>query len=407
MLRATRSFATDAGATAPPAPASAPKLGRAAFALDPESVWFNGGANSPLPAAVADAVQQSLTRQLSPERLGGMDTIYAEPDSIRERLARVLGLPAEQIGLTHSSVNSVLLLAHALALDPGKRGRRILIGPDEFPADVYPWFALESLGFKCEHIGRSGHPLTPEDVAHALDAPGDVAVLALGVPHYVTGDIPPVPAFAERLKSTGAWLVVDASQSAGAVALDWAGLGADAIFFSGYKWLLGPYGTGAMWARNALIERLAPAGGNWWALEDAPDMDRIMARWPRNYLLHGRGMDGGQSAAYFDVPAWRAGLDTLLGFGVPAVEAHQRALQDAIVEAVRGSVWRVLTSLDRPRRSPLLLLEGGDAPATAQALARQHVYVSARNGRLRVTPGAWSEPADVDRFARALRAVSA
>lgn len=398
--------AAGAGAvTLAAAPASQLQPGRAAFALDPATVWFNGGANSPLPAAVGDAVHESVLRQLSPERLGGLESMYDEPDSIRERLARVLGLPAEQIGLTHSSVNSVTLLAHALALDPALHGRRILIGPDEFPANVYPWLALESLGFRCEHIGRPGHPLEVSDLERALAAPGDVAVLALAAAHYVTGDLSPIPELAARLKPTGAWLVVDASQAAGAVTLEWADVGADAIFFSGYKWLFGPYGTGAMWARPELIARLRNAGGNWWALEDAPDMNRVMGHWPRNFRLHGISMDGGQAAAYFDVPAWRAGLDVLLALGVPAVEAHHRALQDAIAEVVRGTSWRVVTTLDAPHRSPMLLLEGGDAPAAATALAKQHVYVSARNGRMRVSPGAWSEPADVERFARAFHAI--
>jgi L-cysteine/cystine lyase len=65
---------------------------------------------------------------------------------------------------------------------------------------------------------------------------------------WTTGAVMPIQAIAEVAERHGAWLVVDAAQSVGAMALDADRSGADVIGFSGQKWLAGPTGTGGIWA---------------------------------------------------------------------------------------------------------------------------------------------------------------
>ncbi len=376
--------------------------GRALFALDPGTVWFNGGYNAPLPAAARAGVEQALAIQLAPDRIGP-NAVREVPDGLRIRLGRLLGLPSDEIGITHSAVYAALLLSHAIDWSPGDR---ILIAADEFPANLYPWLALEGRGVRCERIGGSGGPITPEALDAAFDRRGRVRALAVAATHYATGALHPLAPLAERLHARGAWMFVDATQAAGAVAIDWRTVGADALFMSGYKWLLGPYGTGALWVSPALQPAVARANGNWWALEASQDIDRVMREWPREFERNGRALDAGQSASYLNLGAWSAALDVLAAVGIPTAEAHLRVLQDAIVASIADTPLAPAAALDVPHRSPLLQLTGPvDIVATQAGLAQRGVYVSARSGRLRVSPGVWNEPADVERFARALHDV--
>lgn len=392
-----------AGTAAAVVPGAA-RPGRALFGLEPDVVWVNGGFNAPIPTAARGPVMQAFEQQLSPRHLPP-DAVYSTPDQIRRRLSQLLGFPAEMIGVTNSTVFATGLLAHAI---DWKAGDRLLLAADEFPANLQPWLFLERRGVVCEKVGTPGRALAPEHIDAALAKPGRVRALAVAATHYLTGDVTPLEALSERLHARDAWMFVDASQAAGAMALDWTTVGADAVYFSGYKWLLGPYGTGALWASPELMPAMAAANGNWWGLTAAPDLTRILETWPRDYVSRGIALDAGQSASFFNIAAWTAGLDTLIAIDMPEVEHHLRMLQDRLVDGLRGTPLVLLTTLSTGRRSPLLMF-GGDFDATALSarLAERGAYASARAGRLRVSPGVWNDEEDIDRFAGAVREVLA
>jgi selenocysteine lyase/cysteine desulfurase len=374
------------------------------FEIAPGEVYLNGGANSPLPRAAREAVIESCALQATPSRIPH-EVTFGYPDAIRERAGRALGLPADEISVTTSTSFGMMLIAQGLRCQPGDR---LLIGPDEFPSNAYPWFALEERGVQIEVVGRPGHPLTPDELSVVVErSGGPVRALALAAVHYPTGDLHPLAALAEILHRRDAVLVVDASQAAGAIAVDWAASGVDALAVSAYKWLFGPYGTGLLWVRPSLRDQLANVNGNWLAVEGARDLTRLMKEYPRGYARHGRMFDAGETASYFNLSALRAGLDLLLEVGVPAVEAHHRELQDRAVGALAGTALQPVTNLAAARRSPMLMFEGSnglDLEQLHERLAAQRIAVSLRAGRLRLSPGIWNEAADIDAFSAAVRA---
>ena len=288
-----------------------------------------------------------------------------------------------------------------------RQGDRLLLGPDEFPSNAYPWFALEERGVQIQTIGQAGRAATVDDLVQALDTGGPIRALSIAAVHYPTGDVHPLEELATVLHARSAVLVVDASQAAGAVAIDWATSGVDAMAASGYKWLLGPYGAGILWVRSQLREQLANINGNWLAVDGARDLTRLMTDYQRAYPPHGRLFDAGEVASYFNLSTFRAGLDLLLDVGVPAVEMHHRALQDRMVDALADGPLRPVTNLAAARRSPMLMLAGGnggvDLPRLQGDLSARQIDVSLRAGRMRVSPGIWNDASDVDAFAAAVR----
>jgi cysteine desulfurase/selenocysteine lyase len=377
---------------------------RADFDIAPGETYLNGAAMAPMPRAGRRAVDEAYVLKASPHRVT-VDLMFSYHDRVRERLGTALGLAASEWGVTTSTTFGITLLAQGIRW---RAGDRLLLGPDEFPSNVYPWLPLEERGVTLDFIGRKGHPLAPDDLDRALDADGRVRALTVAAVHYLTGNLHPLPAFAERLHARGALLVVDASQAAGAIALDWSATGADAIVTSGYKWLFGPYGCGAIWVRPAVRETLVDANGNWTAFQYGADLSRIMDSYPppsRTPLPHGRRFDAGEAASFLNVAAFGAGLEYLTSIGVAAVEAHHRALQDRIVAALDGLPLAPRTDLAAPHRAPMVMVEargGIDLERLCADLAARHVHVSLRSGRMRVSPGAWNDESDVAVFAEAV-----
>jgi selenocysteine lyase/cysteine desulfurase len=298
-----------------------------------------------------------------------------------------------------------MLIAQGFRWEPGDC---VLLGPDEFPANVYPWLALREKGVRVEFIGQRGEPLRVGQLGEALASTERVRLFAVAAVHYTTGDIHPLAEFADLAHEHDALLVTDATQATGSVGIDWPSTGADAVLASGYKWLLGPYGTGVAWVRRALLEKLADVNGNWWANAKARDLRALLeyAESP----VHGRRLDSGETASFLNLAAWRAGLDYLSGIGSAAVEANNRALHDRLAEQLDPSEVRVVTDLAAPHRSPMLFLESTrnlDGERLQTELTAAHVRVSLRGGRIRVSPGVWNRETDVDRLAEVIHKVAA
>jgi selenocysteine lyase/cysteine desulfurase len=367
-------------------------------------VYLNGAANSPLPRTAHRAVGEAWTLQATPSLIP-FETMFTYADEIRARAGRALGLPEDEVSVTTSTTFGMMLLAQGLRW---RQGDRLLIGPDEFPSNAYPWFALEERGVRIDVVGRAGQPVTVDDLVAALDAGGPVRALSLAAVHYPTGDVQPLADLAEVVHARGALLVVDGSQAAGAVAIDWRASGVDAMAVSGYKWLLGPYGTGILWVRSGLREELANVNGNWLAVEGSHDLTRLMVEYPRSYQAHARVFDAGEVASYFSLSAFRAGLDLLVEVGVAPIEMMHRALQDRAVAGLDGAPLRPVTNLNAIRRSPMLMFEGRnglDLSRLHADLTARHIDVSLRAGRLRLSPGIWNEESDIDTFVEATRQI--
>ena len=375
-----------------------------AFEIASGEVYLNGGANSPLPRTARGVIDEAWRLQATPSLIP-FDAFFSYADAIRERAAQALGLPASDLAVTTSTSFGMTLLAQGLRWNAGDR---LLLGPDEFPSNAYPWFPLEERGVVIQHIGVAGQALTAAELTAALDAAGGpVRALSVAAVHYPTGDVQPLRELADLLHARGAWLFTDASQAAGAVAIDWVASGVDAMAVSGYKWLFGPYGTGILWVRPEVRDALINVNGNWLAVEGARNLGQLMATYPRQYERHGRVFDAGEVASYFNLSAFRAGLDLLVDVGVPAVEALHRQLHDRAVAGLTGLPLRPATNLDAPRRSPMLMFEavdGLDLTRLEADLAARHVSVSLRMGRLRLSPGIWNDASDVDTFVDAVRA---
>jgi L-cysteine/cystine lyase len=84
---------------------------------------------------------------------------------------------------------------------------------------------------------------------------------------WTTGAVLPAAAIVELARAVGAWTVVDGAQAAGIVPVDAPGLGADFYAFSGQKWLLGPEGSGALWAGPRALAEALPFQAGYFAYE--------------------------------------------------------------------------------------------------------------------------------------------
>jgi len=170
----------------------------------------------------------------------------------------------------------------------------------------------------------------------------------------LTGNVLDIARIGEMARRRGALLIVDASQTAGALPIDMEAMGIDVLCFTGHKGLMGPQGTGGLCVRPGVEIEPWKVGGS-----GVHSYDR---RQPREYptrleagTLNGHGI-AGLSAA----------LDFLQEVGLEAIEAKEHALMDRFYQAVSAMDGvTVYGDFSQARRSAIVALNIRDYDSAA------------------------------------------
>ena len=205
-------------------------------------------------AAVAAAMKRcaSVGRSGHPPAIRAAEAVYL----CRERVARLFGLDEpERVIFTHNATHALNLAIHGLLA--GRGPGNVVISGYEHNSVVRPLKSLEGRGMELR-VAR-GALFEPEQMAQAFETLVDERTRMLVCTHVsnVFGYILPVEQVDRLAARAGVPLVLDASQSAGALPLrvgDFQALAAAAM--PGHKALYGPQGTGVL---LALSDQIAPA----------------------------------------------------------------------------------------------------------------------------------------------------
>ena len=177
-----------------------------------------------------------------------------EADRVRGLVGQLINAVPETIALTRSTAHGISLLAQGLDWNPGEN----VVGAEwEYPANVYPWMALESRGIAYRQVKPAGGKITTDAIFALVDS--KTRVVALSHVQFWNGFRVDIDAIGAECRRRGVIFAVDVMQSAGALRLDMERAPVDFCAAGAGKWLMGPPGIGFCFARPELLERLRPA----------------------------------------------------------------------------------------------------------------------------------------------------
>lgn len=362
--------------------------------------WLNTAHQGILPRAAAEAAHEAVARKQEPWRIDNRRFVEL-PARLRGALAGVLGVPAEEVVLANSASYGLHLLANGL---PWQAGDEVLVLDGDFPSDILPWLGLESLGVRVRGIRpRRGPVIQPDDLAAAIGP--RTRLLCTTWVHSFSGWTVDLEALGAICRERGVTFVVNASQGLGARRLDLAGAPVDALVSVGWKWLCGPYGTGFLWLRPELLERLRYNKTYWVAYYGGAAGLEGPAEEVLDQDLGARRYDLFATANFFNFEAWLAAIEHLVGIGVERIEAHDQALVERLIEGVDRDGWQLRSPESGAARSTLVFLSHREPernPAIYRELRRRGIHGALREGRVRLSPHLYNRAEEVDRAANAL-----
>jgi selenocysteine lyase/cysteine desulfurase len=368
------------------------------FDLPPEVAYLNCAYMSPLPKRAAEVGAEALARKCRPWRIRAED-FFGDSERARMLFAELLGAGADDIALVPAASYG---LAVAAANLPVAAGQRILVLAEQFPSNVYTWRALAAQsGAEVVTVERAADCNWSRALLARLDE--RVAITAVPQCHWIDGGLLDLAAIGARCREVGSALVVDATQSLGALPFDLAAVRPDFLVCSAYKWLLGPYSLGYLYVAPAHRDG-RPLEHNWIARAGSEDFARLIDYQDR-YQPGARRFDVGERANFALLPVSIVGLEQLLAWGTDRIAATLAAMTSAIAERAAGLGLRAAPPQLRAAHYLGLRFRGGAPARLPERLAEQQVHVSVRGDSLRVTPHLYNDGGDIDRLFAVLQAV--
>jgi cysteine desulfurase/selenocysteine lyase len=188
----------------------------------------------------------------------------AEYEGARAKVARFINAPdSHEVIFTRNATEAINLVAYSWGRHNIDRGDAIVLTEMEHHANLVPWQLLaQERDGDLEFIPITDDGVLRQDVYEVLLRLKPKLVAFTHVSNTL-GTINPVREMVEAAHAAGALVLIDGAQAVPHVPVDVQELGADFYTFSGHK-MLGPTGSGALWARRELLESMPPfmAGGD-------------------------------------------------------------------------------------------------------------------------------------------------
>jgi selenocysteine lyase/cysteine desulfurase len=359
---------------------------------------------TPLPRAVEEAGIQGMLRKRNPAEMGPQD-FFRESEELRALFAGLVNAPDPRSVAIVPSVSYGIGVAARNT--PLAAGQNVVLLHEQFPGNVYGWRRLawergaEIRMVRPPETGDRGR-IWNERILEAIDRA--TGVVALAPVHWTDGTAFDLAAIGSRVREVGAALVVDGTQSVGALPFDVQALKPDALIVAGYKWLLGPYSIGLGYFGERYMDGM-PLEETWIAREGSEDFQGLVD-YRDGYQPGAIRYDVGERSNFILVPMLAAGLRLLTEWRPDRIQAYVTELTRDFLAQATEMGYAVEEELYRAGHIfGIRMPEGLALERVKDALGAERVSASLRGSALRVSPNVFNDEEDVARLQAALERV--
>jgi cysteine desulfurase / selenocysteine lyase len=380
--------------------------------------YLDSASTSLKPRVVVDAVNDYHTRYTANVHRGIYTTgeeATAAYEAARTTTARFLNADRREIVFVRNATEAINLVAYSWGRRHIGSGDTVVLTELEHHANLVPWQILaqeRDADLEFVPIDDQGRLIQSSYEVLLRTRPKLVAFSHVS---NGLGTINPVHDMVAMAHEAGALVLVDGAQAVPHLPVDVQAIGADFYVFSGHK-VLGPPGSGALWARRELLESMPPflAGGEMIREVHLRRTEYNDVPWKFEAGTPDIGAAIGLGAAF----------NYLEGIGMEAVRAHERELVAYALDVLPRDVpdIRIYGPLDPAERGGVVTfnLPGVHAHDVATLLDREAVAVRAGHhctqplherlgeaATARASFNVYSTRDDIDRLAAGLQHVAA
>jgi selenocysteine lyase/cysteine desulfurase len=357
------------------------------FPVTTRCVYFDHAGVAPVSRRVADAVVAFIADARDFGRLH-YPAWEARAEAVRAAAARLLGAGIDEVAFVASTSDGLSALATAVSW---RAGDSVVAVDGEFPANVYPWWALERIGVRTRLAEVVNGRLTVDAMAALID--DTTRVVSVSAVDFATGQRRPLAAIGELCRRRDVLFCVDGIQALGALRIDVERDNIDALAADGHKWLCAPEGCGVLYVSRRWLDRLLPQRIGW---KSVVDHGRYL---PYHFELKSdaQKFECG-SLNFLAIHALGAAFDLVFDVGVDEIERQVLDVTVRLREALTERGMTLVSPDGAGERSGITTVRTTEPPeAVVRRLRQAGVLASPRGGGVRFSPHYYCNDDDVAR----------
>jgi len=370
---------------------------RPLFEIPRDIAYFNCAYYSPQLNESRDRLLAGVKAKSSPwQRLP--PSFFEDAEALRGRWARLFGGDADGYAVVPAA--SYALNTAARAVEPRlKPGDQILMIAEDFPSNVLSWRrTAHETGATIATVATPADRNWTNVILAAIDS--RTRVVAVPTCHWTNGariDLEPI---GEACRKKGSILVIDATQTLGAMPFSMARVQPDFLAAASYKWQLGPYGVCLLYVSKAW-RTARPLEESWLARDNAGDFTSL-ANYSDNYMEGARRFDVGEKGCLTTLPGAIAALEQIEAWGIENIADTLAATNRRISAHLTKLGCRVPEERVRCPHMFGAVLPPSHTGNLVAEMRKRNIYISQRGHSLRFAPHLWVDDHDVERLTEAL-----
>lgn len=374
------------------------------FRLDPEVTYLNAAYMSPLLKKVADVGVAGVHLKSRPYHIQPA-YFFQIVNDVKHAFAKLVELDeVDRLAVIPAASYGIATIAQNLAIQPGEQ---IIVADEQFPSNYYTWerLARENLADMITINPASALDRAFQINQAILDAINEkTAVVALAHVHWADGLKYDLKAIREKTAEVGAKLIIDGTQSIGALPFSIKELQPDALVVAGYKWLMGPYSSGMMYL-NENFDHGRPLEEGWINRSGSENFAHLVNYQSAYQPKAGRYAMGEQSN-FINLPMLTTAIEQILDWTVEGINLYCEDIAASFLDQIQSIGGKVHPPEYRSAHLfGVRLPDYIDINQLKEKLVAAQIFVSIRGNAIRIAPHVYNTAADFEKLFSVFKAL--
>ena len=368
------------------------------FSLSEECTYLNCATLSPQLKSVEQVGIEHLTRKSQPQHIES-GHFFRDRIVLKERFANLVDAEdPHSIAIIPSVSYGIATVIKNISFE---KADEIVLLEEQFPSNFYAWKALEkSHGVKLRiiaapPIGNGRGKLWNEQLHNAINP--KTRVVAIPHVHWADGTLFDLKAIRARTEAVGVYMIIDGTQSVGALPFSVKDFRPDALICAGYKWLMGAYGLGIAYFSERFYNG-SPLENNWINHEGSEDFTTLV-HYNESFKPKASRFDMGESSNFIHVPMLSEGIRQILEWQPKAIQEYCESITAPYLDKLISKGYFIEEGSFRGRHMfGVYLQDDTRRDQIKQRLQAANIHVSYRGKAIRVSPHVYNLEKDIQQF---------
>ena len=368
------------------------------FDLEDNVTYLNGAYMSPQLKSVEKAGLQAILKKGRPYQITS-EHFLDQRKVLREKFANLIEAEDyRNIAIIPSASYGIASVANNIKL---RQGDEIVLVTEQFPSNVYVWKRLAEKSGATLRFVAPPNDFTDrgqrwnQEILKAINP--KTAVVAMAHVHWADGTLFDLETIREVTLKHRALLIIDGTQSVGALPFSVKALQPDALICAGYKWLMGPYSLGVAYYNDTFNDG-EPIEDNWLNRLKSEDFSKL-TQYQDAYQPKAERYIMGESSNFVLVPMLIKAIEQLLEWNPENVQHYCHDISNDAIKELRSLGCFIEEDAHRAKH-----LFGVYLPTTMSMedikarLIAANIYVSYRGSAIRISPNVYNTAVDFEKL---------